>query len=436
MSAEGEIEIEADVEIEIEEEVEVEIEVDAEDAPTGTEKRKRPERKQVERLEDLKAVERPCEYTYLEAKTEAQDKLDIVLAKMAELTAQIDKLSLQHKSAGDARRGIQDKQAVLKSQRSEAYEKSNGAQEKLEEIEKQRAETRRTLEQHKVGLKFTKVEDLDNAVQKIQLKLTTAQLDRDVQQKLLGDLNSLKSQRQKVLAYVAMRQLATVDKVDTGGINKQIEKEADMTRGIREQERKLTKDFAEHRKVEQMARKQIDSLIKERKTHGKEKYEHTNAITNLERNYTRKERAYHRYTETVKFLKRKQAREERAARDKEWEEGTPDAEEEIQKAPYAKELQICDDLARYLTRLVGLKGVKPVADVDDRGDVVDIAASRNANFKGKQVTSRPEEKNLEDEWVSAARETFGGGKKKNVSEIKSQKQSSITFLISSINLKP
>lgn len=273
----------SDVEIDIEVDVEVAVEEATEDRPKR-------ERKQIDRIEDLKEVEQPDEWTYNSEKTAAQASLNEVLTNMAALTHQIDTLSAARKKALDGRRAVQDKQAELKGQRSTASETSGVAQEQLLAIEKQRTEKRRALEQHKAGLKFTKVEDLDNAVQKIQLKLTTGNLPREVQQKLLADLNGLKSQRQKVLAYAAMRQLAEAEKVDTGGINKQLEKDAGLNRDIREQERKLQKDYADNLKIEKSTRKEIDGLIKQRKVLAKEKYDHTNTVTNLERDYSRKER--------------------------------------------------------------------------------------------------------------------------------------------------
>lgn len=45
-------------------------------------------------------------------------------------------------------------------------------------------------------------------------------------------------------------------------------------------------------------------------------------------------------------------------------------------------------------------------------DVVGIAASRSGGFKGKSVATRPEESDLNEEWVSAAREAFGQKKKR------------------------
>lgn len=419
MSADGEVV----AEIEVEEIEEIEVEVDGEAQETQgdnaqSDKPKR-ERKQIERLEDLVEVQKPDEYKYRTEKEEAQGKLDVVLGKMATLTAQIDKLSDQRKIAVDARRAVQDKQAELKSQRSEAYEKSVGAQEQLEQIEKQRAEKRRALEQHKAGLKFTKIEDLDTAVKKIETKLLGGGVSADVSAKLRKDLTTLKSQRPRVLAYAAMRQLAEAEKVDTDGINKQIEKEANMTRDIRDQERQLQKDFTENRKIENHARKEIEGLIKERKALGKEKYEFGNIVYNLDRDYNRKERAYTRYIETLKYLKRKKAREERAARDAEWKEArdAEDPEEIVKKIPYAKELQLCDDLIRYCNSLLGIKTDAKETEVTAGGvkaNVVDIAASRNNAFKGKSVvTSASKEDTEADEWVAAAREIAAPKKKRN-----------------------
>lgn len=363
----------------------------------------------------MKEVPKPDEAAYLQEKNATQSKLNEVISKIASITHQIDTLSDERKKAVDARKLVQDEQAKLKSQRSEAIEKSGVAQQQLDQIEKQRAEKRRALEQHKAGLKFTKVEDLDLAVQKIQLKLTTGNLPREVQQKLLADLNGLKSQRQKVLAYAAMRQLAEAEKVDTDGINKQIEKEAGMTRELREQERKLQKDYTDNKKVEQTTRKQIEGLLKTRKSLAKERAEYTSAISNLEYNYTKQERAYTRYIEAVKYFKRKEAREKRAAREAEWKESAAEeVEEKIVKVPYAKEIQICEDLTRYLNSLLGVKETETKVAVEEKTvDVVSIAATRSANFKGKNVVAAAKDGDkIADEWVSAAREAFGQKKKR------------------------
>lgn len=408
----------------------VEIEIDVEDVAVEEEtvaaseeaKPKRQERKRAERLEDLVEVPKPDEAEYNAERHEAQTKLDEVLGQMNTITVQIDTLSAKRKTAVDSRRAIQDKQAELKSQKAEAYEKGAEAEKKLEEIEKIRTSKRQALDQHKAGLKFTNVEALDGAVQKIQLKLTTGNLPRDVQQKLLSDLNSLKSQRTKVLAYAAMRQLAEVETVDTEGINKQLEIESKITKTIAETNRALYKELQEHRKTENVANKEISELIKERKTLGKSKYELTQTLSNLDYHFTRKSRNYERYIESVKYFKRQQQRKERAARDAEYAEQNAEPEEKIAKIPYGKELQICDDLARYCRSLLGNKAGSPTAEAAaaEESKAVDIN-QRNAAFKGKAGNALAQEKDEREEWVAAARETFGQKKKR----VRTKKQNNI-----------
>lgn len=409
MSAE-EVEIEVEVEPEIE--VELEIEVDAEEDTTE----KKPAKKEQprERLEDLKPVDAPNQAEYEQNKAAAQAKLDEVLALMAGLTQKIDVLVKERTSAGDTRRSIQDKQAELKSQRTEAFDKSDKAQEQLEQIEKERAEKRAALAQHRQGLKFTKVEDLDNAVNKIQLKLTTAGLPREVQQKLLADLNSLKSQRQKVVTYSAMLKLVSAEKQDTTPITKQLDQDSRTTRDIRQLERKLQQEFTECRKKENQVRKEIDVLIKERKSLGKNKYTYNNEVYKIERDYQNKLYNYTRYVEKVKYLKRVKAREERAARDAAWKEENATPEEVMEKIPYAAELQTCDDLTRYLAALLPRSAsAAKEAPTEEDSKVVEIAASRNAGFKGKKSNAvLAKEDKIGEEWVSAAREAFGQKKRR------------------------
>mmetsp|Transcript_15856 Transcript_15856/g.31051 ORF Transcript_15856/g.31051 Transcript_15856/m.31051 type:complete len:655 (+) Transcript_15856:34-1998(+) len=413
----AEVEVDAgEIQVEVEVEVEVEAEATVEEGETADKPKKKRDETPL-KLEDIKVVAQPNEAEYISAKREAQNNLDLVLNKIADVAAKIEVATKKRQACMDKKKAIQDGQADLKAKREAASSVAEGAQEQIEAIEKSRAERRRALDVHKKGLKFTKVEDLDLAVQKIQLKLTTAGLPRELQQKLLTDLNTLKSQRQKVLTYTALRQLAEAEKVDIATPMAALENEKKVNADNAKKQQKYSEEYNKAREEEKVIRKEVDALFNEKRALGKDKYKFANVVNDIERGYQRKLREYTRYVEQVKYVKRVAARAARAARQKEWEENNADHNEKMEQAeakePYFKELQICSDLITYLSAFLPKSSTPRADDVPEQEQTHQkVAQDRNSAFKGKVAKSKEQEKDEAEEWAQAARDTFGQKKKR------------------------
>lgn len=399
------------------------------DAPANGEevKEKKKERK------DPTPCDAPDEAEYLRKKGELDEKINELQSKIDNISHNIDNSQNTRAGFRTQRKNALDQLATLKETRIAANEEINKIAAQFEEIEKKRTQQRQFLRVQKDGLKFLNVVELDNAITKIEYKLSTSTLPPHSSSKLMADIRMLKAQRLSVMRYAEQRQLIEMTKDDTISLRNVRDENAKKARACRERESKLIKDLNEYRKNERTSNTQIEEGIKERKTLSSEKYKLQYARDGITRKYNNQLRNYTRWVEFQKYLKRKEAREKRkaeyearkAAENGEVVEDEGDeTDEKVVVHPYAKELAIISDLERYLRFHNPNAGKKSTSSTEeDVAPKVDVA-DRNSAFKGKGVVVASKKENINDEFA----EVLGTKKKASKNKTKKVKDTSLNHI--------
>ena len=103
----AEVEVDAgEIQVEVEVEVEVEAEATVEEGETADKPKKKRDETPL-KLEDIKVVAQPNEAEYISAKREAQNNLDLVLNKIADVAAKIEVATKKRQACMDKKKAIQ-----------------------------------------------------------------------------------------------------------------------------------------------------------------------------------------------------------------------------------------------------------------------------------------------------------------------------------------
>ena len=292
-------------------EIEIEVEVPStEPEPTTSDKDGKTKKREQKDPE-------PCEKPDPEAYRQAQEKIKAELAavqkRIDEITTKIDAACEKRQKCRDEVKLAQDELNASSDQRKSNSEQIEAVKQQYSSIVEARKQQREILDPLRQGLKFSSREALEEAILKIEARLSSANLAPAFRSKYMNDIALLQSQRKQTMRYEEQLALVKLALVDPDPLRK------DRQKIITQNQNLLAGSNAAHSNKlsakEEAAKwnKDIDDQIAKRKVILEEKKKCQAQQNELGKHFRDQEWAYERYQSFLDYKKRQAVREKRAA---------------------------------------------------------------------------------------------------------------------------
>ncbi len=256
-------------------------------------------------------------------------------------------------------------------------------------------------------MKFTTVEQIDEAIQKYEDRVQHSSLSLNEEKKILDDIRKLKTSRAAVGEYSSKLDSLAHDDTTRNGIQSEIKALDEGINKVRAEEDILRKELTAIREKEQDKNSDVPALISEREECRevcKQAYEKIKDLRAehdvVWQEFKAAEKIWRVQNEEERARRREEMAAERAARDAER------AARALENAPepFDKEITMCEQLTAYLTRFIAAQTAPTQEEASKSSEV--------APLDGMQVFARKTDD--QDAWLSGAsagKKGKGKGKK-------------------------
>jgi uncharacterized coiled-coil DUF342 family protein len=270
----------------------------------------------------------------------------------------------------------------------------------LDTASKARDAIRNSLKELKSSMKYTTVDQIDEAIQKYEERVQHSSLSLNEEKKILDDIRKLKASRAAVGDYSSKLESLTQDDTTRSGIQAEIKTLDEGINKVRAEEDVLRKELADLREKEQDKNSDVPALIAERdecREVCKQAYEKIKDLRAehdvVWQEFKAQEKIWRVQNEEERARRREEMAAERAARDA----ARAARAAEMAPEPFEKEITMCEQLTAYLTRFIAAQAGPTKEQASKSSEV--------APLDGMQVFAR--KKDDQDDWLAGA----GAGKK-------------------------
>jgi uncharacterized coiled-coil DUF342 family protein len=277
----------------------------------------------------------------------------------------------------------------------------------LETASKARDAVRNSLKELKSNMKFTTVEQIDEAIQKYEERVQHSSLSLNEEKKILDDIRKLKTSRAAVGDYSNKLESLAQDDTTRSGIQSEIKALDEGINKVRAEEDVLRKELADLREKEQDKNSDVPALLAEREECRevcKQAYEKIKDLRAehdvVWQEFKAAEKVWRVQNEEERARRREEMAAERAARDAERAARAAENAPE----PFDKEITMCEQLTAYLTRFIAAQSGPAQEEASKSSEV--------APLDGMQVFARKQDD--QDAWLAGAssgKKGKGKGKK-------------------------
>jgi uncharacterized coiled-coil DUF342 family protein len=264
---------------------------------------------------------------------------------------------------------------------------------------------RTSLRDLKASMKFTTIEQIDEAIEKLEKELQHSSLSLNEEKKTLEDIRKLKASRATVGVYSEKLQSLAQDDVVRGELQTSMKEIDDHLSTIKSEEDKVREELTALRQKDQKVGMDMTALVSEREACRetcKQAYEQIKDLRAAHdlvwQEFRTQEKLWKAQEYEERAKKREQAAAERAAR----EAAKAARLAEMAPEPFFKEITMCEQLSAYLSRFVARNVTAGAGARDDKKDDAPVAAG----IQGMKVFKRQDD---EDDDLSRL---FGPGGKK------------------------
>lgn len=351
----------------------------------ASEQDKKPQRNRpnVAELFDLSKpipkVEKPLKEKHDAELMQFEEKIELLKKKRVDIQNTIESTLEANKKSGASNE--RDTLNELRMKKGILINEKKGIREKLNAMKGQADKLMAESKSSRQNVKFTKVEDIDNEIKRLQRKQETTSMSLQEEKRLIKELDLLKSSKKAVAGLkekegaiantkeqrtLISAQLKEKD-TEIDAVQAQIDEKQEIVNSLSKKDTtnrdELTKLFTERDEV----RDEISKLIKVK--------------GDLRTEFRKKNDDFYNYQRAVKAQRqiqweeaKKKEEEDKAAFLKKQEE------EELKKIPYEEEQMLCDYLANYLNSTY-LSDGKAEAESEKKDDTVAVTDDPFANFK-------------------------------------------------------
>mmetsp|Transcript_9708 Transcript_9708/g.14904 ORF Transcript_9708/g.14904 Transcript_9708/m.14904 type:complete len:556 (+) Transcript_9708:39-1706(+) len=307
----------------------------------------------VEELFDLSKpiprVDRPSKENHEKDLQAISDAMDSLKKERSDLQNKIDSTMDAGKNSevGKAKEAL----SQLRSKKNKLINEKKSIRAKLDSIKNQGDRIQKDRQDAKQGIRFTKMEDIEAEIKKLQSRQETTSMSLPEEKRLIKEIDALVASK-KLVADLKSKDASLDDvreqrKMISAQINAK-DKEIDAVQKEIDERQANLKTLSDKQDNKRDALKGLfnkrDELRK--KMNGKMKERDA-----LRAEYREKNNSWYNYQRAVRAQKKIQYEEERKKREEEQAEWLKKKEEEeAKKIPYEAEQALCDYLANYLTQ--------------------------------------------------------------------------------------
>ncbi|KAG7667236.1 hypothetical protein NADE_002968 [Nannochloris sp. 'desiccata'] len=349
--------------------------------------------------ERIKRPSRPDDAAHKQ-KTEALQAVINKNKKRSEEIKQILDDRKSGRSASSEQQTLKSRLAELRGEFQNLVKEKQQLRAQLETASKARDAVRNSLKELKSNMKYTTVEQIDEAIQKYEERVQHSSLSLNEEKKILDDIRKLKASRAAVGEYSSKLESLAQDDTTRNGIQAEIKALDEGINKVRAEEDVLRKELADLREKEQDKNSDIPALIAERdecREVCKQAYEKIKDLRAehdaVWQEFKAQEKIWRVQNEEERARRREEMAAERAARDA----ARAARAAEMAPEPFDKEITMCEQLTAYLTRFIAAQA-GPVQEKASKSSEV-------APLDGMQVFAR--KKDDQDDWLTGV----GAGKK-------------------------
>jgi uncharacterized coiled-coil DUF342 family protein len=275
----------------------------------------------------------------------------------------------------------------------------------LETASKARDAVKTSLRDLKSNMKFTTVEAIDEAIEKLEERMQHSSLSLTEEKKVLEDIRKLKASRAAVGQYSEKLEALAQDDSTRADLQTSLKAADQELTSIKSQEETLRAELAELRAKEQETGNDVPALLQEREEcrevckQAYEKIKDLRAEHDVEwQEFKAADKLWRAQQDEDRARRREQAAAERAAREAERAARLA----ENQPEPFDREITMCEQLIAYLTRFQSA-----AQTTDDAGGATD-AKPAAAALDGMKLLSRKSDKEDDEPWGKLATGTKRG----------------------------
>lgn len=264
---------------------------------------------------------------------------------------------------------------------------------------------RTSLRDLKASMKFTTIEQIDEAIEKLEEELQHSSLSLNEEKKTLEDIRKLKASRATVGVYSEKLQSLAQDDVVRGELQTSMKEIDDHLSTMRSEEDKVREELTSLRQKDQRVGMDMTALVSERETCRetcKQAYEQIKDLRAAHDLVWQEFKAQEKLWKAQEYEERSKRREQAAAERAAREAARAARLAEMAPEPFFKEITMCEQLSSYLSRFVAGNGTAGAGARDDKKDDAPVAAG----IQGMKVFKRQDD---DDDDLSRL---FGPGGKK------------------------
>jgi len=259
----------------------------------------------------------------------------------------------------------------------------------MDTASKTREAVRASLRELKSSMKFTTVEAIDDAIEKLEHRVQHSSLSLNEEKKVLDDIRKLKASRAAVGEYREKLEALAQDDTSRSELQAGIKALDEELNKVKSKEQGLRQELDAQREKDQESTSDVPALVQEREECRelcKQAYEKIKDLRaehdTLWQEFKAQEKIWREQQLEERNARRQQMAEERAARDAE----RAARQAEMAPEPFDKEITMCDQLTAYLARFV----VTDNAPADEQSKSTDV----NGAIDGMKVLQRAGEDDL------------------------------------------
>ena len=275
----------------------------------------------------------------------------------------------------------------------------------METAAKTRDAVRTSLKDLKANMKYTTVEQIDEAIEGLESRIQHSSLSLNEEKKVLDDIRKLKASRAAVGEYSEKLETLAQDDSTRSELQSGIKALDEELSKIRAEEDVLRQELTEIREKEQETGSDIPTLLAEKdecREVCKQAYEKIKDLRAehdaVWQEFKAQEKLWRVQQDEERVLRREEAVAERAARDAERAARLA----EMAPEPFDKEVTMCEQLTAYLGRFVAAQPSAATAATAADAKPVEVA-----NLEGMKVFARKGDG--DDAWMTSG---LGAGAKK------------------------
>jgi len=367
----------------------------------------------IEELYDLskpiKRVERPSKDKHEAELAVLSEEVEVLKTKRQQIQSKIDEVMDSNRTSAVSKE--RDILARLRSQKGALITEKKAIKARLDATRNQSERLFEGQKAAKQSVRFTRVEDIDAEIKKLQRRQETTSMSLSEEKRLIKEMDALQASKKLVAQLktqeVTLENVKEQRKLIAVEISAK-DKEIDAVQVEIDVQQNKIKSMSEK---ETDSRGKIQALISERDVIRSSINEKLQEKDKTRKIFREANNAWYDYQRAVRAQRKMQQEEERRQREEErLAILKAKEEEELKKIPYEEEQMLCDYLADYLTRTYLSDPTSSKSSTKKKEEVFEVKDDPFAGFK-------PINKKTDDVFLK-----MGTGKKPRNRQAKKEKK--------------